>query len=89
MGKKCYIKQRVPSQAAPNATPVNSKMNPALKRAKIARKVFIKMAKVFRIALAVFRVNTKINEATKVVSNVRVVVNLMQALLLAFLLPIV
>ena len=59
VGKKCYIKQQVPSQPAPNVTPVNFKIFPAMQCAKIARKVFIKMTKVSRIALAAAQVSTK------------------------------
>ena len=71
--------------------PVNFKMNRALTDATIARLGITKIKLEYRIALNAFQGNFKIKQAVKVVSIVRVVVNLnvMLALLWVFLLQIV
>mgnify|MGYP006180313435 CR=1 FL=1 len=60
VGTKCSTKQPVLKQSVPNANPVNFKMNPGLKRAKIARLDITKARKAYRIAWGAFLGSTKI-----------------------------
>jgi hypothetical protein len=63
VGTKCWTKQQVLWQSVPNANPVNSKINPGLKRAKIVLLVITKARTASRIALAAFLASTKTKKA--------------------------
>ena len=84
----CFSRRK----ARRNATLVtqdHSRTTRLSKRAPLAQQVTLHQKLVVRAATSAHAVNFKIEKATKVASNVRVVVNSMQTLMLVFLLQIV